>query len=388
MRLFSIEELNRRIERFRSFLTGLEIDCAVLTSNQDLFYFTGSVQKGVLIIQTEGETVYFVRKNFDRACNESPLRIEPWDNDSIKRMIKGRWSMAMDITTVSEYLFYRSKFSPDVDAKDCSNALSLTKTVKSEEEMDLIKRAGCINISIMEQAKKIYHPGITDIEIQAEIESHAKKKLSHQGLFWIRGSNMEGSMGLVVTGKDSLAPTYTDFPIGGVGLSPAVAQGASGVRVEKSFVIDFIGSSYGYCADSTRTFFVEAPDKKITEIYLELNDLLDKTVEKIVPGVTGEEIYNFVLSEVDKYSWKDYFMGYHQKVKFIGHGIGMEVNQLPVIAPRQNLHFENGMVFAVEPKIFLPDFGVIGVENTYILDGRLNSVTGDCRNIEDWIIVQ
>ena len=200
---------------------------------------------------------------------------------------------------------------------------------------------------------------------------------------------MEGSMGLVVTGKDSLAPTYTDFPIGGVGLSPAVAQGASGVRVEKNFVIDFIGSSFGYCADSTRTFFVEKPDKKITEIYGQLNDLLEKTIEKVVPGVTGDEIYNFVLSEVDKYSWKDYFMGYHQKVKFIGHGIGTEVNQLPVIAPGQNLHFENGMTFAVEPKIFLPDFGVIGVENTYVLNGgTLNSVTGDCSNIEDWIIVQ
>jgi Xaa-Pro dipeptidase len=387
MKLFSINELNQRIERFRGYLSGLGIDCAVLTSNQDLFYFTGSVQRGALIIQTEGETTYFVRKNFERACDESPLNIEPWSNESIKKMIKGRWSMAMDITTVSEYFFYKSKFSLDMDAKDCSNALSLTKTVKSEKEIEFIKRAGCMNISIMEFAKKIYYPGITDIEIQAEIESYAKKKLSHQGLFWIRGSNMEGSMGLVVTGKDSLAPTYTDFPIGGTGLSPAVAQGASGIRVDKSFVIDFIGSSYGYCADSTRTFFVGKPDEKIVDIYGELNNLLGRTVEKVIPGVTGEEIYDFIINEVEKYSWKDYFMGYHQKVKFVGHGIGTEVNQLPVIAPKQNLSFEDGMVIAIEPKIFLPDHGVIGIENTYILEnGKLISVTGNCSNIENWIV--
>jgi Xaa-Pro dipeptidase len=387
MRLFSIEELSSRIDRFRGFLSGLDIDTAVITSNEDLYYFTGSVQKGTLVIPRTGEAVYFVRKSFERACKESPLTVRPWSGDEIKDMIRGNWSMPMDVTTVSEYLFYKSKMSLNTEAGDCSNALALTKTIKSPQEMELIKRAGEINVSIMEYAKTLYYPGITDIEIQAEIESYAKKELSHQGLFWIRGSNMEGSMGLVVTGSDALAPTYTDFPIGGIGLSPAVAQGASGRRVDGSFVIDFIGSSYGYCADSTRTFFVKEPDSNIVRMYAELNDLLERTVEKTVPGITGEEIYNSVLETVAKYNWSEYFMGYHQKVKFIGHGIGTEVNQLPVVAPRQNLPFENGMVLAIEPKIFLPDFGVLGIENTYVMEnGKLVSVTGDCRNIKDWIV--
>jgi len=389
MRLFSVDELNSRIERFKNYLSGLDIDTAVITANEDLYYFTGSVQKGALIISVKGDAIYFVRKNYERACNESPLEVRLWNIDEIKAQINGNWSMSLDITTVSEYLFYKSRMNLDRDVKDCSSALALTKTVKSLQEIELIKRAGEINKSVMEYAKTLYYPGITDIEIQAEIESYAKVELSHQGLFWIRGSNMEGSMGLVVTGKDSLAPTYTDFPIGGAGLSPAVAQGASGRRVDRSFVIDFIGSSYGYCADSTRTFFIEEPSVEIADIYNELSDLLEKTVQMIVPGVTGDKVYNSVIEMVERYNWKDYFMGYHQKVKFIGHGIGTEVNQLPVIAPKQNLPFENGMVIAIEPKIFLPDFGVIGIENTYILqNGILNTVTGRCDKIDDWVITQ
>jgi len=259
--------------------------------------------------------------------------------------------------------------------------------VKSEAEMKFMERAAQINIGVMEFAKEVFRRGMTDIDIQAQIEAYSKSKLGHQGLFWVRGANMEASMGLVVTGPSSLAPTYTDFPIGGEGISPAVAQGASGKVIGDSFVIDFIGSSYGYCADSTRTFFIGKPNDKITQTYNELNDLLKMIEEKTVPGVTGEEMYNSVMEWVFTKSWKDNFMGYHQKVKFIAHGIGTEVNQLPVMAPRQKIPYENGMCIAIEPKIFIPDYGVVGIENTYSMtNGNLRSLTGCCRSIEDFTI--
>ncbi|HSW59737.1 MAG TPA: M24 family metallopeptidase, partial [bacterium] len=93
------------------------------------------------------------------------------------------------------------------------------------------------------------------------------------------------------------------------------------------------------------------------------------------------------LKELEKYSWKEIFMGYEQKVKFIGHGIGTEVNQLPVIAEKQKTPLENNMVIALEPKVFLPGYGVIGIENTYIiLDGVPVSITGECNNINEFTI--
>lgn len=386
MELFDIQELKKRAEKFGEQLSLQNIDTAVLTSNQDLFYFTGSVQKGTVIINRSGEVSYFVKKNFLRAERETPFSVEDWDIGKISERISGKWSMPFDITSLAEHAFYSGKLGKG-HAADCSGALALTKMIKSKTEIGLLKKAGQINKKIMEFVKTVYYPGIRDIEIQAEIESYAKKELGHQGLFWIRGSNMEASMGLVVTGTDALEPTYTDFPIGGVGLSPAVAQGASGKTVSDGFVVDFIGSFLGYCADSTRTFFTTNPSPQISSIYSELNGLLEEIVRYIVPGKTGEEIYGFALSNVENRLWKDLFMGYSQKVRFIGHGIGTEVNQLPVIAPKQKIPLQNGMVIAIEPKIFIPEYGIIGLENTYILEnGCLKSITGECSKIDDWII--
>ena len=387
MRLFDRSELVSRIERFSNLLSKFDIDTALITSNMDLFYFTGSVQKGTLVINSAGEAFYFVKKNFERAKNESALEVRPWNAEDISEKMNGGWAVPMDLMTLSEHGFLKKKLGLSKDASDCSLPLALTKMQKSDIEIDLMKKAATINVRVMEFTKKVFRQGMTDIDIQAEIESFAKKECGHQGLFWVRGANMEASMGLVVTGPAALAPTYTDFPIGGEGLSPAVAQGAAGNQISESFVVDFIGSSYGYCADSTRTFFIGRPDKKIAAIYNELNDLLSMIVDKTVPGITGEEVYNFVMEQVAKRSWKDNFMGYHQKVKFIAHGIGSEVNQLPVMAPRQKIPYENGMCIAVEPKIFLPDYGVVGIENTYLMkDGHLESLTGCCQNIEDFII--
>ncbi len=386
MELFDISELKTRAERFGRQLSVQNIDCAVLTSNQDLFYFTGSVQKGTVVITGSGEISYFVKKNFSRAETETPLEIEEWDIGKIAAKIQGVWAMPFDITSLAEHSFYKGKLEKG-PAADCSFALALTKMIKSETEIKLIKKAGLINQRVMEFAKTVYHPGTRDIDIQAEIEGYAKKELGHQGLFWVRGSNMEASMGLVVTGTDALEPTYTDFPIGGAGISPAVAQGASGRAVSESFVVDFIGSCLGYCADSTRTFFTTEPSLQISSVYSELNGLLEEIVSSSVPGKTGDEIYGHAMSIVEKRPWKDLFMGYSQKVRFIGHGIGTEVNQLPVLAPKQKTPLENGMVIAIEPKIFVPEYGIVGLENTYVLEnGRLRSITGDCSRINDWII--
>ena len=128
--LFNFSELNSRVLRFAKYLETYSIDCAVLTSNQDIFYFTGSVQKGTLVIKKEGECVYFVRKNLLRAQVESPQCVKSWDSDGIAAMIKGIWSLPLDVTTVSEYLFYKKKFALEKDPADCSLP-SLTKMIKA-----------------------------------------------------------------------------------------------------------------------------------------------------------------------------------------------------------------------------------------------------------------
>ena len=64
---------------------------------------------------------------------------------------------------------------------------------------------------------------------------------------------------------------------------------------------------------------------------------------------------------------EDYFMGYTQKAGFIGHGVGIEINELPVIAPKSRHVLEEGMTFALEPKFVIPEVGAVGIENTFVV---------------------
>ena len=83
------------------------------------------------------------------------------------------------------------------------------------------------------------------------------------------------------------------------------------------------------------------------------------------PGVACEELYNKAVEVVSKAGFADYFMGVGQKAKFVGHGIGLEINEAPVLAPRIRQELESGMVFALEPKVVLPGVGPVGIENSW-----------------------
>lgn len=387
MRLFTKEELLWRGDRFQKRLRDAGIGAALLTANSDLYYFTGSVQRGMVIIPAAGEPRYFVRKYLDRALRESPLAVEAFDAAAITALLAaaGAIGFAADSMTVAEYEFLKKKLLPaGSELRDISLPLALTKMVKSAAEIALIERAAAINRAVMRHAIESFRPGMRDIDMQVTLESYARRELGHQGSFWLRGPNMEAALSLVVTGTSALEPTYTDFPIGGRGLSPAVAQGASGETIGRSFVVDFIGTAHGYNADSTRTFFVGRPEQRIGDMYRELVGFLDRVVSFITPGVTGEEAWNYATALVAECAWHDWFMGLETKVRFLGHGIGTEVNQLPVIAAKQAVPFADGMTVAIEPKIFVPGWGIVGIENTYLMEGgRLRVLTGGTETLEE-----
>ncbi len=392
MRLFSYEELTQRVGRFQIRLAEQKVGAALLTANSDLFYFTGSVQRGLLVVPAEGTAVYFVRKHLDRARRESPLTVEPFETEQVRGFLVpySTIGFAADVTTVAERDFLAAKVLPArATLTDISLPLALTKMIKSPAEIAFIEQAAAINRAVHCYAREAFRPGMRDLDLQVAIESYARRELGHPGSFRLRGPQMEGAISLVVTGESALEATYTDFPIGGRGLSPAVAQGASGEVIERYFVVDFIGAHHGYSADSTRTYFIGKPPENIACIYGELCSFLDKVVSFVTPGITGEEAWNYATSLVGACSWQDGFMGLDAKVKFLGHGIGGEVNQLPVIAAKQKTSFENGMTIAIEPKVFVPGWGIIGVENTYVMEkGRLRSLTGEMEPIEEMTLTK
>ncbi len=390
MRLFTKEELMERIRRFQNLLAQSDIEIALFTTNSDLFYFTGSIQRGVLAIPHTGDPVWFVRKNVERAAEESTIEIRRWDKEHMPAYFSNFASFGFTFDTLSVFelsLFTKKVLPPHAKTGDCSALLAKAKSVKFPSELALIRKAAAINNGIMRLVPELWRPGMTDATMLSHIEFAAKEQFHHQELLWTRGYNMDATMATCVTGTSSLEPTYTDFPIGGRGVSPAVAQGPSDEIITDSFVVDFVGTVHGYNADSTRTFFTSPPPTHIRKTYGELVETLSFIENTMRIGVTGEEIWNALQQHIKQYDWHNQFMGLTQKVSFVGHGIGVEVNQLPVFAPRQKMAIENNMVIAVEPKIFIPDYGIIGIENTYhISDGTPISLMDEHRDIEQFVI--
>jgi Xaa-Pro aminopeptidase len=151
-------------------------------------------------------------------------------------------------------------------------------------------------------------------------------------------------------------------------------------------MIDIVAGHGGYHADASRAYSVGPPSGEILETHqfiLELNAWLESNLKA---GAIPSEIYRLALERVEATRFKDFFMGAPQnQVRFIAHGIGLELDEIPVIAPRFDDPFEAGTVMAVEPKIFFPRIGGAGVENTYVI-GEL----GCERLLEapmEWVVV-
>src|SRR5690554_2594005 len=99
-------------------------------------------------------------------------------------------------------------------------------------------------------------------------------------------------------------------------------------------------------------------------------------MKKAKQGTSCADIYNWAIEIVNRNNLQSYFMGTKQQAKFIGHGVGLEINEPPVLTPRSKETLEKGMTFALEPKFVLPGIGAVGIENTYIVhDYGLENIT-------------
>jgi len=186
-----------------------------------------------------------------------------------------------------------------------------------------------------------------------------------------------GLSGTVVSGAD--------VPISGAGTTHAIAQGPSVNKVQKGIplLIDYGGGYNGYITDETRAYAIG----ELKDIYLKghavAREIIEETMEFAKEGVDGTEVFMKALHKTKHEGLYEYFMGYGEgKVGFIGHGLGLEINELPVITPRHKIILQEGMVFAFEPKFIFPGEGSVGIEVDFIVrKNGLERVTDSPINI-------
>ncbi|MEW5898471.1 MAG: Xaa-Pro peptidase family protein, partial [Bacillota bacterium] len=378
MRQIPREELTQRTLRLQNLLREKGIDGALIVQNADLFYFAGVVQRAHLFIPSAGKPLLLVRKSYARARAESALEnVVPLENPRELPATLAAYGfgppaclgLELDVLPVNEYFRYQKMF-PAAKIVDVSPLIRQVRMVKSAYELELLKNAAALGREMFSRVREVLREGMTEVELAGELEAFYRRR-GHQGYVRARGFNMEMVYGHLLSGDSCAVPSFLDSPTGGSGLNPSFPQSAGFrvIRRDEPVLIDYVAVLDGYMVDKARIFCLgRLPDKLVSahRVALEIQELLK---EKGRPGAICGELYDLAVGVAEKYGLAEHFMGYPEPVSFVGHGLGIELDELPVIARGFQAPLEEGMVLALEPKFVFPEGGV-GLENTFVVTSR------------------
>lgn len=385
------EEIAPRIAALQALLVQNEVDAAIIRQNVDVLYFTGTVQDAHLVVPSSGTPVLLVRRSLTRALAESPLRPQV-PMKSLLELRKATFEACggrepkvigfeLDVLPANTFFTYDKQIFPNQRIVDISGAVRQLRMIKSDWEISMLRRAAEISKLTAESVQRLLVPGMTEIELCAELEA-VSRKAGSSGIIRFRAFNQEMVFGHILSGPSAAVPSYADAPTGGPGISSAFGQGAGDRKICAGEIVsvDTMVTWNGYANDQTRNFCVGTPPQKLQKAYEFVLSAHARFRNLARPGAVAGQLHATVWEWAEEAGWASWFMGHSDpKVTFVGHGIGLEVDEFPFIAKGQTLPLQQGMVFAFEPKVIIPDEGIAGLENTYLVTScgieSLNTVT-------------
>ena len=221
-----------------------------------------------------------------------------------------------------------------------------------------------------------YNAYKSDSMKQALYESVFRKHGITQALYdssmvWY-GKNMDIFMGSILAGENAEAPSPFDFALGGAGMNASCPLGANGTLLKDGMavMVDMAGNYSPYMTDMTRVFSVGTLSDDAYRAHQVSIHIHDEIARVARPGTACADLYHLALRIATDEGLAPNFMGTKQQAKFVGHGVGLQINELPVLTPRSKEVLEEHMVFALEPKFVLPGIGAVGIENTYLVTSQ------------------
>ena len=316
-------ELKFRRDKIRSLMALQGIDAALITCNTNLIYTYGCVVSGYLYLPLHSPALlFFKRPNNITGEHSFPIRKPEQIVDLLKENglpMPTKLMLEGDELPYTEYCRLASLF-PETEVVNGTPLIRQARSVKTPVEIEMLRRSGIAHAKAYEQIPSVYRPGMTDIEFSIEIERLMRLQ-GCLGIFRVFGRSMEIFMGSVLTGDNAGYPSPYDFAL----------------------------------------------------------DIQEKIASIARPGVSCEQLYDTAIQIATEAGFRDKFMGTNQQAKFIGHGIGLEINEAPVLAPRMKQELEPDMVFALEPKIVLPGVGPVGIENSWVVTNEGIEKLTNCR---------
>lgn len=364
-------DLQLKWQRIQQAMQMVNADGCLLSVDVNLFYTTGQIFSGYFYLPRQGEPCFFVKRpngitgsnvEYIRKPEQIPaLLAEKGINQPNKLLLEA------DELSYNDYIRLQQLFNP----KETGNATTLMRNVrmvKTPWEISQFRISAKGHAATYAEISSCYRPGITDLEFQYDIENKMRRQGSI-GIFRAFGANMDIHMGSILAGDNAEAPSPFDFALGGQGMDPSCPLGANGTILKEgtSVMVDMAGNYSAYLTDMTRVYAIG----KLPELAYKAHQVslaIQHEIENMArPGTPCADLYNLAFQMVEREGLADYFMGTKQQAKFVGHGIGLQINELPVLTPRSKELLEENMTFALEPKFVIPGTGAVGVENSYLV---------------------
>ena len=374
-----VSELQRRVVILQNTLQNEGLDGALLVQRADTLYYSGTAQNIHLYIPSVGRPLVMAYRDVGRAQDETAWEVLPLLRISkIPSYIQGSQlplptvlGLEFDVLPVNHYERYHKIFS-ETRFVDISPLVRLQRATKSEWELARLAETAQIFPHVLDYAQGILRPGLTEIEFEALLEQKARF-LGHEGHLRVRGFGSEFHFGALFSGLRAAVPGYFDGPMVGQGASIAFPMGASKAVIQEGepIIVDLGIVVNGYQIDQTRIMALGYLSPELLEAHETALKVEERLRKALIPGKTAGEVYEEIVTWVkDNTPYEQNFMGFGQgRVRFVGHGIGLELDELPTISRSSKAVLVSGMVIAIEPKFVFPGIGAVGIEDTLVVEG-------------------
>lgn len=363
--------MNNSIKALLQVINNKNADACIITSSVNQYWICGFIFDGYLYVTKENELILFVKRPSglldDRVVSiRKPEQIPELLKEAglavPESVLIEADQMSLNTANRLQAALNMPKFG------NISADLRRLRTIKTESELNIMRECAKIHTKVYQKIPYLYRKGMTDLELQIEIEREMRLHGS-MGIFRSFGENMDIFMGSMLAGNNAQVASPYDYALGGKGITPLLPIGADNTVLQPgtTLMVDMAGNFKPYMDDMTRTFIIEhAPDiaYKAHHTSIEIHRQIKKLAKA---GTLCSDLYLLAEEITKQNGLQDYFMGTTQQAKFIGHGVGLEINEPPVLSPRSKEVLEQGMAFALEPKYVLPEIGAVGIENTYIV---------------------
>lgn len=323
---------------------GRDLGGMLITSPENVRYLSGFCGTEGTLLLTRREGFFLTDGRYTTQAKEEVVNFsvitfkEKWKEVGklIKKLkIKSLGFESKNLTVA--FLCDLEKEVRAVTLKPYAEALDSLRAVKDAEEIKILKKAALIAARSLAEVLPMIKPGVREKEIAAELEYRMRQK----------GGDEIAFQTIVASGYRSALPHGT--------------ASTKKIRPGEFVIIDYGVSYQGYSSDETCTLLVGKPSKKQIRVYETVKKAHDLAIAAVKPGKNLKDIDAAARRYIEKKGYKKYF------THGTGHGIGLCVHEPPLVSFRSKEKIKKGMVFTVEPGIYLPQWGGVRIEDTVVV---------------------